>query len=66
MDAKEVITEIADVQIMTEQLAEMFGGIAVQHEKMRKLDRLARRVQKAAMQEVGIEVTDEGEPMEWR
>jgi NTP pyrophosphatase (non-canonical NTP hydrolase) len=62
--AKELITEIADVQIMTEQLAEMFGSVAVYNEKLRKLDRLARRVQKAALQEVGIEVTDEGEPME--
>ena len=62
--AKDVITEIADVQIMAEQLAEMFGSVAVYNEKLRKLDRLARRVQKAALQEVGIEVTDEGEPME--
>lgn len=62
--AEEVITEIADVQIMVEQLAEMFGSVAVYNEKLRKLDRLARRVQKAALQEVGIEVTDEGEPME--
>lgn len=62
--ANDVITEIADVQIMAEQLAEMFGGVAVQNEKLRKLDRLARRVQKSALQEVGIEVTDEGEPME--
>lgn len=62
--SNEVVTEIADVQIMAEQLAEMFGSVAVYNEKLRKLDRLARRVQKAALQEVGIEVTDEGEPME--
>ena len=60
----DVITEIADVQIMAEQLAEMFGSVAVYNEKLRKLDRLARRVQKVALQQMGIEVTDEGEPME--
>lgn len=62
--AEEVITEIADVQIMAEQLAEMFGSIDVQHEKNRKLYRLALRVQKRALQNVGVEVTEEGEPLE--
>lgn len=62
--AEEVITEIADVQIMVEQLAEMFGTINVRHEKLRKLSRLAIRVQKVLLQQQGIQVTDEGEPME--
>ena len=62
--AEEVITEIADVQIMVEQLAEMFGTINVRHEKLRKLSRLAIRVQKVLLQQQGIQVTDEGEPLE--
>lgn len=62
--AEEVITEIADVQIMVDQLAEMFGTINVRHEKLRKLSRLAIRVQKVLLQQQGIQVTDEGEPLE--
>jgi len=62
--AEEVITEIADVQIMVEQLAEMFGAINVRHEKMRKLSRLAIRVQKQFFVRQGFQVTEEGEPME--
>ena len=41
----EVITEIADVQIMTKQLALMFGEEAVRNESDRKLERLASRIE---------------------
>ena len=40
----EVITEIADVQIMVEQLSVMFGISAVSSEKERKLRRLNDRL----------------------
>lgn len=40
----EVITEIADVQIMTEQLSMMFGADLVTHEKQFKVTRLANRL----------------------
>lgn len=59
-----VVTEIADVQIMAEQLATWFGEDEVRKEKEYKLNRLARRVQKASLRDVGIETTEEGEPME--
>lgn len=60
----EVVTEIADVQIMAEQLAEMFGPLNVQHEKTRKLNRLAVRLQATSLRDMGVKVTGEGEPME--
>lgn len=59
-----VVTEIADVQIMAEQLAVWFGEDEVRREKEYKLNRLARRVQKASLRDLGIETTEEGEPME--
>ena len=40
----DVITEIADVQIMTEQLALIFGQDKVSTEKDRKLKRLEERL----------------------
>ena len=42
----DVITEIADVQIMTEQLALIFGQDKVSAEKDRKLKRLEERLNK--------------------
>ena len=42
----DVITEIADVQIMTEQLALIFGQDKVSVEKERKLKRLEERLNK--------------------
>lgn len=42
----DVITEIADVQIMTEQLALIFGQEKVETEKERKLKRLEERLNK--------------------
>lgn len=41
---EEVITEIADVQIMCEQLALMFGPAEVEREKQRKLERMKERL----------------------
>ena len=41
---EEVITEIADVQIMCEQLALMFGQAEVEREKQRKLERMKERL----------------------
>ena len=63
-DEKEVITEIADVQIMAEQLAEFFGSAGVLREKERKLQRLALRLQGSRLAIDGIEVTISGEPLE--
>lgn len=40
----DVITEIADVQVVTDQLAIIFGEDAVAEEKKFKLDRLERRM----------------------
>ena len=42
----EVITEIADVQIMMEQMAVLFGQFEVAAEKERKLERLKERLEK--------------------
>lgn len=41
-----VVTEIADVQIMCEQLAYMFGEKAVADERSKKIERLTRRIAK--------------------
>jgi len=41
---EDVITEIADVQIMCEQLAFVFGEEEVEHEHERKLIRLQQRI----------------------
>ena len=43
---EEVVTEIADVQIMCEQMAFIFGSEAVAAEKERKLIRLQQRIDK--------------------
>lgn len=40
----DVITEIADVQIMCEQLAYMFGEQTVEDERKRKIERLRKRL----------------------
>ena len=42
----DVITEIADVQIMCEQLAYMFGEQTVEDERKRKIERLRKRLTK--------------------
>ena len=42
----DVITEIADVQIMTQQLAYMFGEKEVAAERTRKVERLKGRIEK--------------------
>ena len=42
----DVITEIADVQIMCEQLAYMFGEQTVADERKRKIERLQKRLTK--------------------
>lgn len=42
----DVITEIADVQIMCEQLAYMFGEQTVEDERKRKIERLSKRLTK--------------------
>lgn len=41
----DVITEIADVQIMCAQLAYIFGEQSVEEERMRKIERLKRRIE---------------------
>lgn len=41
----EVITEIADVQIMMQQMAYIFGEDAVEKERQRKLERLKSRIE---------------------
>lgn len=40
----DVVTEIADVQIMCEQLAYMFGEKTVVDERKRKIERLRKRI----------------------
>jgi hypothetical protein len=45
MTADSVITEIADVQIMCEQLAMIFGQSRVEHFKNKKLERLQKMVE---------------------
>lgn len=42
----DVVTEIADVQIMCEQLAYMFGEQTVADERKRKIERLQKRLAK--------------------
>lgn len=42
----EVVTEIADVQIMMEQMSVLFGQQEVAIEKERKLERLKERLEK--------------------
>lgn len=42
----DVVTEIADVQIMCEQLAYMFGEQTVSDERKRKIERLQKRLAK--------------------
>ena len=42
----DVVTEIADVQIMCEQLAYMFGEQTVADERQRKIERLQKRLTK--------------------
>lgn len=42
----DVITEIADVQIMTEQMQVLFGIENVKEEKKRKFERLKERLKK--------------------
>lgn len=44
-DKADVITEIADVQIMCEQMQLLFGDTETDTERIRKLSRLARRLQ---------------------
>lgn len=46
-----VITEIADVLIMAEQMAIIFGEDAVEKEKRRKLNRLQERIENYGLQE---------------
>jgi NTP pyrophosphatase (non-canonical NTP hydrolase) len=46
-DANDVITEVADVAIMMEQMAVLFGKEAFEKEKERKLQRLKERLEKA-------------------
>lgn len=41
----DVVTEIADVQIMCEQLAYMFGEKSVADERKRKIERLRKRIE---------------------
>ena len=40
----DIVTEVADVQIMCEQLAYMFGEITVADERKRKIERLEKRI----------------------
>ena len=42
---EEIITEIADLQIMCEQLAIIYGKEKVRQERLRKLMRLHKRIQ---------------------
>jgi NTP pyrophosphatase (non-canonical NTP hydrolase) len=42
----DVVTEIADVQIMCEQLAYMFGEQTVADERKRKIERLQKKITK--------------------
>jgi NTP pyrophosphatase (non-canonical NTP hydrolase) len=43
----EIITELADVSIMVDQLSMMFGFTQVQEERKRKIERLKERLEKA-------------------
>lgn len=43
---EDVITEIADVQIMSQQMQELFGNISVAVERERKILRLMERLEK--------------------
>lgn len=40
----DIVTEVADVQIMCEQLAYMFGEETVADERKRKIERLEKRI----------------------
>ena len=42
----DIVTEIADVQIMCEQLSYMFGELTVEDERKRKIERLQKRLTK--------------------
>jgi len=44
--AEEVLTEVADVSIMAEQMAVLFGKEKFEEEKERKLQRLKERLEK--------------------
>lgn len=46
-EEKDVITEIADVQIMCQQMAIIFGEGGVFIEKQRKIERLKERINKS-------------------
>lgn len=45
--AMQIITELADVSIMVDQLAMMFGAEKVYAERQRKIQRLKERLEKA-------------------
>ena len=49
VDVDAVVTEIADVKIMTEQLALMYGYQKVDAEVERKLQRLEERIKKGTL-----------------
>ena len=53
-DEDEVITELADVSIMMEQMAEMFGYEKFEAEKDRKLNRLKERLEKHELSENNV------------
>lgn len=44
--SKVAVTEIADVMIMTEQMADLFGADEVVSEKKRKFERLQKRLER--------------------
>lgn len=50
---EEVITEIADVQIMCEQMQEIFGDKETNTERTRKWNRLVERLEKHGVKIVG-------------
>ena len=62
MRVEDVITELADVSIMVEQMATLFGYEAFEKEREYKLNRLKERLEKVKVWSVGREVKQENNP----
>lgn len=65
VEAKDVITELADVSIMVEQMATLFGYGAFEKEREYKLNRLKERLEKVKVWSVDREVKQENNPKEF-
>ena len=62
VEEKDVITELADVSIMVEQMATLFGYEAFEKEREYKLNRLKERLEKVKVWSVDREVKQENNP----